>query len=97
MKENGRECDRHMNLKAVRVRRREGDKDKKGINERKRKSLNGYTLVMMGMMMMMIIFTADPQKIKLYVLNFTVKNRKIRSSLHWQCAYYLLTFRIVSA
>jgi hypothetical protein len=47
------------------------------------------------MMMMMMIFTAGLQKMKLYVSKFTVKNRKIRNNLHWQCAYYSLTFRIV--
>ena len=86
-----------MNWNAVRMRRREGGKDKKGIKERK-KSLNGYTLVKRGMMMMMMmIFTADPQKIKLCVLNFTVNNWKIRIILHWQCAYYSLSFRIVES
>jgi hypothetical protein len=108
MKSNGQECDGHMNWNAVQMRRREGGKDKKGINERGKKSLLGYTLVtmetmiiiiimMMIMMMviMMMIFTVDPQKINLYVLNFTVKNGKTKTSLHWQCVYYSHTFRIV--
>ena len=106
-KENGQGYDGRMNWNALRMRRREGDKDKKGINERKKKSLMGYTLltmvmmmimiimVMTMMMMMMMIFTDDPHKVKLYVLNCTRKTRKTRTSLHWQCAYYSLTFRIV--
>jgi hypothetical protein len=57
--------------------------------------LMGYTLVTMGMLLMMMIITADPHKIKLYVLNCTINNRKTRTSLPWQCAYYTLTFRIV--
>jgi len=42
-----------------------------------------------------IIFTADNQDIKVYVWNLTVKTRKIRTRLNWQRAYYSHALHIV--
>jgi hypothetical protein len=56
------------------TRRREGGKDKKWIMERGKMSVVGYTLVTMGMITM--IFAADSQRIKLYILNSIIKDRE---------------------
>ena len=44
-KENGQGYDGRMNWNALRMRRREGDKDKKGINERKKKVFDGLHII----------------------------------------------------